>query len=429
MSDPLWFLENLEGNEPKNNEKDYIRNYNSQNPVGQNDWTLEIIDRSSEEEKEKNGFSNTQDTLNMDENKVTKVLHLDVLKDEESLRSALESSLLESIKDVKNPEIQITVNSKPETETSSVKLDESNVLNTKKNDKSIRITLNKKENGDFVGEEKSFLIGSSNGENEVNESVGDGQQSKVYVILPPDQNSQPKVNAEMSSSGDANANSTYYEEVGTAVINLNDIISKKKISDNGNITAEFDLSSIISSSEGIPKMELIIKVKDDRDKPDETITSEDNPLMNYSEGEIARVKELLKDSATLESLDSQLETAKDVREVPITVTPSTSSTWQTTTNYESFTNAAKSQKSSDPSVAWEDKSTDTYVRRDGSQCTRTVWSSPRGRRVETKCFRDDRDAPRGRRVRALDWSPRFGSFLSDFDDDFNRIFSYANRFF
>ncbi|XP_054290787.1 uncharacterized protein LOC129005797 isoform X2 [Macrosteles quadrilineatus] len=365
----------------------------------------------------------------MDENKVTKVLHLDVLKDEESLRSALESSLLESIKDVKNPEIQITVNSKPETETSSVKLDESNVLNTKKNDKSIRITLNKKENGDFVGEEKSFLIGSSNGENEVNESVGDGQQSKVYVILPPDQNSQPKVNAEMSSSGDANANSTYYEEVGTAVINLNDIISKKKISDNGNITAEFDLSSIISSSEGIPKMELIIKVKDDRDKPDETITSEDNPLMNYSEGEIARVKELLKDSATLESLDSQLETAKDVREVPITVTPSTSSTWQTTTNYESFTNAAKSQKSSDPSVAWEDKSTDTYVRRDGSQCTRTVWSSPRGRRVETKCFRDDRDAPRGRRVRALDWSPRFGSFLSDFDDDFNRIFSYANRFF
>lgn len=158
-------------------------------------------------------------------------------------------------------------------------------------------------------------------------------------------------------------------------------------------------------------------------------------MKSYSENEIARLKELLKNSATLESLDSQLQSGKVVRNIPIKSVPSTShtsSSWQTT-SYKSVSDTVNPQKPSDPSVDWVDKSTDSYVRRDGAQCTRTVWSTPQGRRVETKCVKDERATPKSKRGRDLDWSPR--SFWSDFDDDIDRIFSRGrldrilNRFF
>lgn len=163
---------------------------------------------------------------------------------------------------------------------------------------------------------------------------------------------------------------------------------------------------------------------------DQSAIPEETPVNNnYTVSEIARLKELLKSSATLESLNSQLQSGKEVRDIPIIVTPSTSSqtpsTWQTT-SLNSISDKVTSQKYADPTVDWTDKTTDSYVRRDGAQCTRTVWNSPQGRRVETKCFKDGRKPPRGRRVRDLDWSPRFGTFLSDIDDDFDFIF---NRFF
>lgn len=241
--------------------------------VGQEEWFPETI-KSAPEDKSVQGSSQSQEKpvmRNSGEDKKTQVLELDLLKDEESLRTALQNSLLESIKNGQNPEIQITVNTNSENSSSGLKLEGNNNLDnttSQKENSKILITLNKKENGQAIGEEKKFVVQNSNGQNiEVNENSGTNQQSKVYMILPPNQNNQSNTDSTLTSD----SNTQYCEEVGSTVINLNDLISYKEntSSNNGEIIANVDLSSVIGSSEGVPKVQLVIKVKDESDKSGE----------------------------------------------------------------------------------------------------------------------------------------------------------------
>jgi len=406
MSDPLWFLENLEENGSKSHLKDVSLNYAPEQNSGQREWTSEASKNSlgGNSVKHTTQSQNNLETNNLGENKATTSKILDLLKDEESLKAAIQNSLLESIKNGQPPEIKITLNSSPDSTLSNVKIEENNNVvepNFQNENSNTYINFNQNDNAQDFSEEKSFDNENSKSQaTDANETTGNNNESKVYVILPPEQNSQ--FNTEPLLKGDSS--SRYFKEVGSTVINLNDLISSKanSVLNNGEITANIDLSSVIGSAEGIPKVELVIKVKDEREKTDKTTTYEKSPK-SEPDAETARLEELLQSSASLDSLNGQLRGGRDVRNIPIKVTPAASQT---------------------PLDDWVDKTTDSYTRRDGAQCTRTVWTTPQGRRVETKCYKEERNLPRGRRVRDLDWSPRLGSIWSDINDDIDRLFSF-----